>query len=386
MALRHYSKSIILDNCVYLKKLKVLIPEELLCMQEKIKNEFYKIEKFYERFFKTDNFIDNLTVKFHIKTRFAKLADFGTSDCRIKGPAINIYTIQDEIFSKTLGSTMAHEFAHFIDWRLGEIENSFDKTRDSDSIESQLGQKFLSCQEIPPLTVPFGGVSVTTLNSNCELYARYCEEYYRYCTDYENFYKKHNYKKNEQYVRASDFVDKLLVSIKEYIGVDESDFSMFKDEPVLIDGNLYSKDKKILLEYQDKTGVSSFKIPDEVEMIGENAFLKAENLTEIQIGDGVEIIGPRAFRYCTSLKKITGGKNIVFIGSGAFSCCKALEEVKDFNSLIYISSFAFSGCSKLKVFNFSKSLHLVEKNAFNSKNCNLEFEKVKDLLFGRYLG
>ena len=382
---RRQYKNIILDNCVYLKKIKVLIPEEVIYFQEDLKKEFYKIEKFYARFFRIEDFLNNLTVKFHIKTRLTKIGDFDCYDARLKGPAINIYTIQDKYFSNTLGSLLAHEFAHFIDWRLGNIEKSYDKTINKNSKESQLAQKFLSLQEIQPAPIPFGGPSISSQNSNCELYARYCEEYFEYCTDYENFYKKHDYNKNGTFVRASDFVEKLLEPVKEYIGVDESDFSFLKEESVLIDGILYSKDKKVLIKYQDKTGVSSFKVPDEVEIIGEWAFDQAENLTELQIGDGVKIIAPHAFRLCSSLKKISGGKNVLFIGYMAFSFCKALEEVKDFSSLIYISSLAFAVCSKLRVFNFPKSLMLVEKDAFNKKDCAFDLDQINDLLFKRFI-
>ena len=88
---------------------------------------------------------------------------------------------------------------------------------------------------------------------------------------------------------------------------------------------------------------------------------------------------------CSSLKKISGGKNVLFIGNMAFSFCTALEEVKEFNSLIYISSLAFAVCSKLKEFNFPKSLQLVEKDAFNKKDCAFDLGQIKDLLFYRFI-
>ena len=48
---RHYVKELKLDNCQYLKEIKLIVPQELLCVRDFIKDDFFKIDKFYSRFF-----------------------------------------------------------------------------------------------------------------------------------------------------------------------------------------------------------------------------------------------------------------------------------------------------------------------------------------------
>ena len=71
-----------------------------------------------------------------------------------------------------------------------------------------------------------------------------------------------------------------------------------------IDGNLYSKDGTILIQYATGKTATEFIIPDSVTTICEKAFYDCSSLTSVVIGDGVTTIGMQAFDYCSSLTSV----------------------------------------------------------------------------------
>ncbi|MBO7203206.1 MAG: leucine-rich repeat domain-containing protein, partial [Paludibacteraceae bacterium] len=93
-----------------------------------------------------------------------------------------------------------------------------------------------------------------------------------------------------------------------------------------IDGVLYSKDKKALIECpQGKTG--SVTIPNSVSSIGYQAFYGCTGLTSVTIGNSVTSIGSSAFSDCTGLTSITIPNSVTSIGSWAFRGCTGLTSM-----------------------------------------------------------
>ena len=68
-----------------------------------------------------------------------------------------------------------------------------------------------------------------------------------------------------------------------------------------IDGNLYTKDKKTLIQYAIGKKDTSFTIPNSVTTIGDYAFWNCDSLTSVVIPDSVTYIGRYAFSNCDSL-------------------------------------------------------------------------------------
>ena len=95
-----------------------------------------------------------------------------------------------------------------------------------------------------------------------------------------------------------------------------------------IDGNLYTKDGKTLIQYARGKSETSFTIPDGVTSIGNGAFYYCGRLTNITIPDSVTSIGVSAFFFCSHLTSITIPDSVTSIGTYAFYWCYGLTSIK----------------------------------------------------------
>ncbi len=94
-----------------------------------------------------------------------------------------------------------------------------------------------------------------------------------------------------------------------------------------VDGNLYSKDGKTLIQYAIGKTATSFTIPDGVETIGKNAFKDCDYLTSIIISDGVINISGWAFYSCSNLTSIVIPNSVTNIEAAAAFRLNTLREV-----------------------------------------------------------
>ena len=94
-----------------------------------------------------------------------------------------------------------------------------------------------------------------------------------------------------------------------------------------IDGNLYTKDGKVLIQYATGKTETKFAIPDSVITIGDYAFSSCDSLTTVVIGDSVTSIGNYAFYRCDNLTSVVIGDSVTTIGSEAFYKCSSLTDV-----------------------------------------------------------
>ena len=86
-------------------------------------------------------------------------------------------------------------------------------------------------------------------------------------------------------------------------------------------GNLYNKDKTVLILYAIGKTEKEYTVKDGVETVFDDAFERAVYLKEIALPDSVKQIGKWSFEYCTSLEKIRIPSGVASIGEDAFLGC-----------------------------------------------------------------
>ena len=165
---------------------------------------------------------------------------------------------------------------------------------------------------------------------------------------------------------VTSIVDGALVHCPDLtnINVDENN-TMYKD----IDGNLYSKDGKILIQYAIGKTQTSFTIPNSVTSIGEHAFHGCSNLTSVIIGNSVESIGIQAFTFCDNLTSITIDNSVTSIGIEAFYYCVNLTSVTIGNSVTSIGYGAFDHCYSLTIYCEAESKPSGWHSRWNDSGC-----------------
>ena len=115
-----------------------------------------------------------------------------------------------------------------------------------------------------------------------------------------------------------------------------------------IDGNLYTKDGKTLLNYAAGKEDVYFKVPDGVEVIGERAFFCAYRLVSISLPEGLTKIEAGAFSCCFALKQIVIPDTVKEIGVAAFSSCSELKSIVLPVSVKVVGQEAFSDCNQFE--------------------------------------
>ena len=142
-----------------------------------------------------------------------------------------------------------------------------------------------------------------------------------------------------------------------------------------IDGNLYTKDEKTLLQYAIGKTAKEFSIPNSVTSIGNYAFDSCSSLTSVVIPDSVTSIGYGAFAGCSSLTSVIIPNSVTSIGDWAFDLCYSLSSVKIPYSVTSIGEWAFSDCYSLN------QISVDEKNEnYKSIDGNLYTKDEKTLL------
>lgn len=116
------------------------------------------------------------------------------------------------------------------------------------------------------------------------------------------------------------------------------------------DGVLYANTSQgKMLAMAPKKLAGKLVVPDDVAVVGQNAFNSCTLLTEVQLPASLTKIDGATFRFCSSLAKINIPESVTYIGQRAFEGCSSLPEVLTIpKSVKYIGEYAFNGCTSLK--------------------------------------
>lgn len=161
----------------------------------------------------------------------------------------------------------------------------------------------------------------------------------------------------------------LRCALKE-INVDKSN-GYYKS----IDGNLYTKDGKTLMNYSIGKTDSEFIIPNGVTAIGTGAFSDCHSLTSLVIPDSVTTVSAFAFENCNGLTSVVFPDSVTEIGKSAMTNCGALTSVTIGKGVSSIGLYAFSSCYRLEEIKVS-----AENQQYRSIDGNLYTKDGKALI------
>ena len=129
-----------------------------------------------------------------------------------------------------------------------------------------------------------------------------------------------------------------------------------------INGDIYTKDEKTLVQYAIGKTDKNFTIPDNVTSIDVCALAGSSNLVNVTIPDSVTSIGYDAFNNCNSLKDVyyngsveswcnisfsSADSNPMCYGANLYFCSEFVTELVIPDSVTEIKDYAFNGCTSL---------------------------------------
>ena len=110
--------------------------------------------------------------------------------------------------------------------------------------------------------------------------------------------------------------------------------------------------------------LEDLQIPESIDSIRRNAFIKYRALKSVSMPNNVVKICNYAFYGCSNLKSVTFSNSITSIGILAFYQCTALTSVTIPNSVIEIGSSAFNKCTGMTSVEIPNSVTVIGDNAF----------------------
>ena len=146
----------------------------------------------------------------------------------------------------------------------------------------------------------------------------------------------------------------------------------------VVDGNLYSKDKTVLVRYASGKTISEFTIPSTVKKISGYAFSGSANITSITISNSVTSIGVSAFGLCDNLVKvnITDLKawcnidfedyqsNPIYYSKKLYLNGNLITNLTIPSSVTSIKYQAFMDCESITAITISDTVKTIEDRAF----------------------
>ena len=114
------------------------------------------------------------------------------------------------------------------------------------------------------------------------------------------------------------------------------------------------------------SGLQSVTIPNSVLSIDESAFHDCSQftLTTVNFPNNLKVIGRNAFRNCQVLTTINFPSSLLEIGQEAFYNCSSITSLSIPNSVTAIGKEAFCGCASISALSISNSLTTLDDGVF----------------------
>lgn len=112
-------------------------------------------------------------------------------------------------------------------------------------------------------------------------------------------------------------------------------------------------------------GCSSTIIPNDVTVIGKDAFWGIKTLETIDIPQGVQAIANGAFYACKKLHTVTIARSVRTIGESAFEECDRLSTVCLSQGLLRVGDEAFKNCRALSYIQIPSGVESIGEEAFD---------------------
>ena len=130
------------------------------------------------------------------------------------------------------------------------------------------------------------------------------------------------------------------------------------------DGILYNKSQSKLIQYPCGKSWKEYNVSNKVKIIGESAFMHCDSLRNITIPDNVEVIEDNAFKYSLNLTDVSIANSVKSLGARAFEKCKSLKRVKLSENIDSIKEYTFSECDSLIRITIPKQTKFIGNRAF----------------------
>ena len=125
--------------------------------------------------------------------------------------------------------------------------------------------------------------------------------------------------------------------------------------------------------------LTTAKMPDNLEKIGNNTFKDCSSLVDISLSPTITSIGEYAFSGCSSLTEIQIPVNVTYIGQYAFYGCSSLKGINVPTDLVNISASTFENCTNLQYFSNYNYIESIGDRAF--AGCS-KLSLIANLLLG----
>ena len=156
--------------------------------------------------------------------------------------------------------------------------------------------------------------------------------------------------------------------------------TVFPDGVLLLENGNVEENLKTRSIFSDYVpDISTLKLGDGVEIVGEKSFQNWDKLQRIVIGDSVKEIKYSAFSGCVGLTDVTFGKNVKTIEAYSFTGCTALKDAVLSDSVESVGDYAFSKCTSLQNASFGSRVEKMGNLIFDGCTAFTDFRTGSDI-------